>query len=517
MLKNNFKNSVECNGKYFEKFETIKKEEFIDFKTYEMTRTPLFGRKPMIIEGFLNKIGAKGGNTTNITSNTNVTKKADLQTNIDRSMVVDSTNKIMNNAVNKVAQSNQTNVAQAVGCSNTILISGVLCDKISVSDTNQESNCESVQNTTINQVTKNSAKNTFKTSIEQQVTNSLPNDAAELQNANNQALKEFMDATPGYNPNQAKELAGGVSNSGFNNKTNINTNYNLDAELKKAFNLNDSFKVNSNQDIDTKIENTVNQDNFASCQSSALSTNNITIADVKCKELIVNKIKQKAVAKSVLNCVFEQSAVSDITNSVMNSLDQNFSRMYDSYTPFVNEMNKQSDGSLMPADKEITIQLPDGSTQTLTPQQIYDALYRLDAFGNAIGENLRNAGDGLTSSDYASKSNNPEPYNPNSSGGSSYNDNDDDDDNDNNQSDNNQNNNNNNQSSNNQNDDNQSNDNQNDNQSQDGEDKDVIDDVLVDLGIQDSTTNKYIFIAILIIIVILFILLIITAVSPSKD
>ena len=54
MLKNNFKNSVECNGKYFEKFETIKKEEFIDFKTYEMTRTPLFGRKPMIIEGFLN-------------------------------------------------------------------------------------------------------------------------------------------------------------------------------------------------------------------------------------------------------------------------------------------------------------------------------------------------------------------------------------------------------------------------------------------------------------------------------
>ena len=37
MLKNNFKNSVECNGKYFEKFETIKKEEFIDFKTYEMT------------------------------------------------------------------------------------------------------------------------------------------------------------------------------------------------------------------------------------------------------------------------------------------------------------------------------------------------------------------------------------------------------------------------------------------------------------------------------------------------
>mgnify|MGYP003330225394 CR=1 FL=1 len=42
-------------------------------------------------------------------------------------------------------------------------------------------------------------------------------------NKQNKMLKQFMDATPGLDPDAAKKIVGGLSDDGFGNKNKVST------------------------------------------------------------------------------------------------------------------------------------------------------------------------------------------------------------------------------------------------------------------------------------------------------
>jgi len=305
MFKNSILNTINCNGQYYENFE-----ESGNKKNYE------------------HFWGGGGGNKTTVNDSKDISKKLELNTNINRSMVVKSAEKLINTVVNEVAQSNSADVENAVGASNAIALYGVECDVINISGINQSAEAQAATAAVIHQKIANSIETNITNSITKKITNSLPNDVADIQKKDNEMAKQFMDATPGLDPNAAKKLLAGTAKGGFGNKTKVNTSYKLEAELKKSLNLDESFKVEDNDEISNEIKNNISQKNLAKCSAAAASANNVTLADIKCKTANITDIKQKAIAVSTLSCAFNQEAVNKITTKVMNKLDKTFSKMY---------------------------------------------------------------------------------------------------------------------------------------------------------------------------------------------
>ena len=305
MFKNTISNTLSCNGQYYEHFVSGDVE-----KNYE------------------HFLGGGGGNKTTVNDSKDISKKLELNTNINRSMVVKSVAKLVNTVVNEVAQSNSAEVENAVGASNTVALYGVECDVINITGISQSAEAQAATAAVIHQKIANSIETNITNSITKKITNSLPNDLADIQKKDNEMAKQFMDATPGLDPNAAKKLLAGTAKGGFGNKTKVNTSYKLDAELKKSLNLDESFKVDDNDEISNEIKNNISQKNLAKCSAVAAAANNVTLADIKCKTANISNIKQKAIAVSTLACAFNQEAVNKISTKVMNKLDKTFSKMY---------------------------------------------------------------------------------------------------------------------------------------------------------------------------------------------
>lgn len=270
-----------------------------------------------------------GGNKTKVKQTTNINKRADLKNNIDRSMNVESTQKIFNDIITEVSQNNSADVQNAVAASNSINLMGIECDTVNFSGSNQNSYSGGSVSATIVQESTNKIHNSIENEIKKKILNKLPNNLDDIQKKDNEMMKQFLNSMPGYDPNKASKLAGNVSNNGFGNKTNIDYKYNLDLELKKELNLDDTFKIEDNDDINSNIKNSVNQNNLAKCSASASANNILNLNDIKCKTANISNLKQQAYAESILSCAINQDLINEISTKIVNKIDKNFERMYE--------------------------------------------------------------------------------------------------------------------------------------------------------------------------------------------
>jgi len=288
------------------------------------------------------------GNKTNVNNSKNITKKGEFKTKIDRDTVIKASQKIVNNVFNDVAQNNTAQVFNAIAASNSISLNAVECDTLNISNVDQNADALADTVAVFVQKTKSSISTKVQTSIQKEISNDVPNDTAELMKIQNSAMKDFMDATPGLNDENKKKklslfgslaaaIAGvGGSKEGFDiieplvsagNTKNIDNSYKLNAEIKKEFNLSENFSVDDKDEIYNTINNKVNQENFAKCQQLASSANNLTVNDVICKNLNIDKIKQNAFARSLLTCTFNQVLISEVATAISNRIDKRISRM----------------------------------------------------------------------------------------------------------------------------------------------------------------------------------------------
>ncbi len=314
--------------------------------------------KPKIRENFA-LVG--GGNSTSISDSTKVTKNFENNQKINRSMMVESITKLVNNVSSDVVQKNSSTAASAAGASNTLWLSGVNCDDVVISGVRQGAEA---QNTTLvksSQSNMSKISNEISTSIDKTIEKVGGTDLAALQAENTKQLNEFMNAMPGYDPNKAQKLAsqcpddsGSLFSAG--NSCKVNSSYELDASVKQALDLDESFKINDQDDISNEIKTKLEQANFASCQANASASNAIVLQDITCASmsaatkaqksqeaadkgetlsaskrgrLEISDIEQQAVAKLYMTCIFDQQNVSEIANKITNKIAKKYNQIYD--------------------------------------------------------------------------------------------------------------------------------------------------------------------------------------------
>ncbi len=307
--------------------------------------------KPRIVEHLIS-----GGNKTSIKDSTKVNKSFENNQKINRSMMVESVTKLVNNVSQDVMQKNTSSAAAAAGASNTLMLSGINCDEIEISGVRQkaEATADVLVKSQQSNVSKISTE--ISTSIDKTIEKVGGTDLAALQAENTKQLNDFMKAMPGYDPDKAQKLAskcpkgGGLLSAG--NKCDVSTEYELNASVKQALELDESFKINDQDDVSNDIKTKVEQANFASCQANATAQNAIILQDIQCgvmsavnqakrdaaneasgkptrKKLTVSDIQQDAISKLYMTCVFDQKNVSEIANKITNSIAKKYNQIYD--------------------------------------------------------------------------------------------------------------------------------------------------------------------------------------------
>jgi len=321
--------------------------------------------KPKIREDFL----ASGGNKTSISDSTKVTKNFENNQKINRSMMVESITKLVNNVSSDVVQKNSSTAASAAGASNTLWLSGVNCDDVVISGVRQGAEAQNVTLVKSSQSNMSKISTEISTTIDKTIEKVGATDLEALQAENTKQLNDFMKAMPGYDPNKAQKLAskcpsGGGSLISAGNKCNVNSSYELDASVKQALDLDESFKINDEDDISNDIKSKLEQANFASCQANASASNAIVLQDITCASmsaatkaskaqeaadkgenlsaskrgrLEISDIEQQAVAKLYMTCIFDQQNVSEIANKITNSISKKYNQIYDA-------VNKKAEG-----------------------------------------------------------------------------------------------------------------------------------------------------------------------------
>ena len=314
--------------------------------------------KPKIREDFA-LVG--GGNETSISDSTKVTKNFENNQKINRSMMVESITKLMNNVSSDVVQKNSSTAASAAGSSNTLWLSGVNCDDVVISGVRQGAEATNQTLVKSSQANMSTISNEISTTIDKTIEKVGATDLGALQAENTKQLNDFMNAMPGYDPNKAQKLAsqcpddsGSLISAG--NKCNVSTSYELDATVKQALDLDESFKINDQDDVSNDIKTKLEQANFASCQANASASNQIILQDITCASmsaatkaqkaaesaekgevlsaskrgrLEISDIEQQAVAKLYMTCIFDQKNVSEISNKIVNKISKKYNQIYD--------------------------------------------------------------------------------------------------------------------------------------------------------------------------------------------
>lgn len=308
----------------------------------------------MLYENF---VLLSAGDSTKISDKTKVNKNFENNQKINRSMMVDSVTKLVNNIAQDVMQKNTATAAAAAGASNTLLLQNVNCDEIEISGINQ------VARSDIDVLVKSKQANTSKisteisTSIDKTIEKVGATDLAALQAENTKQLNDFMKAMPGYDPNKAQSLAsqcpsGGGALISAGNSCDVSTEYELNASVKQALELDESFKINDKDEITNEIKNKIEQVNFAKCESTATAANAIILQDIQCgvlsavnqarkeasnaasgkptkKKLTISDVQQDAMSKLYMTCIFDQKNVSEIANKITNSISKKYNQIYD--------------------------------------------------------------------------------------------------------------------------------------------------------------------------------------------
>jgi hypothetical protein len=129
---------------------------------------------------------------TTINDSTKIKKSFETNNKIDRSMLVESVTKLVNNVSSDVVQKNSATAASAVGASNTLWLSNVKCDDVVISGVRQNAQAISQTSMKSSQTNQSKISNDISTSIDKTIEKVGSTDVAAIEGENTKKLNEMQ-------------------------------------------------------------------------------------------------------------------------------------------------------------------------------------------------------------------------------------------------------------------------------------------------------------------------------------
>lgn len=283
-----------------------------------------------IVENFMIG-GINAGNKNTTLTETQVNNLAETTKDIDESMMIENSAKLLKSVINNVVSKNQSSLLQALAASNNISLEGGKIGKdLNIKNINQQNKidlsgnatfAQKVQNDITTQIT-DEVNKTFKKAAMSSATTGTSTSVGET-------LGKAMDAVASvgtsFMDNAGKVLDGSGSITA-GNKTTTESKTSTTKTIKDTFKLNDSFNLTSNEDFNNAVSNQLSTENLASCAQNAQANNSVDLSNVTVGgNANITDIDQSNFVTAALDCAFNQ----DITNKLAAIFVTNYSNLVD--------------------------------------------------------------------------------------------------------------------------------------------------------------------------------------------
>ena len=124
--------------------------------------------------------------------------------------------------------------------------------------------------------------------------------------------------------NAAGKVLGALADSSIGSNISDKTVKDTENSVKNALNLNDSFKVDKDESINSSMNTALSKENMAKCAASVSAANEMELKDIESTDgpIEISEIKQTALVDSLTNCVFSQTMLTEVGNKAVDSLSK---------------------------------------------------------------------------------------------------------------------------------------------------------------------------------------------------
>jgi hypothetical protein len=291
---------------------------------------------PIIENFYLGNMGIK--NNTKTLTETQIKNLSETNKDIDQSMVVENCTKLLKSIINNVVSRNQSSLLQALAASNTIIFAGATFEGDFTMKGIKQNNeitvdgaidlVQKIQNDITTEITEEITKNLTKQTISAATTAT----STDIGQTLGKAMDGIKEIGTSFMDNAGKVLDGALTATA-GNKVSTTTKTNTENILKETFNLDDSFKITSNDEFNSAVSNQLSSENLSSCAQEANAKNNFDFSSVTFKGNVeITDIEQTNIVKSALDCAFNQDILNKLSAIFVTNYENIIKNMTDKTT-----------------------------------------------------------------------------------------------------------------------------------------------------------------------------------------
>jgi hypothetical protein len=305
--------------------------------------------KDNIIENF------EVGNKTKLSDTTKIRDLKDINKNIDQSRVMSGMASFLSSAVTNAVNKNSADLLRSIAASNKLTVNGASGSSFTLSNVKQNNNITQETNANFVQQVTNKVINDIANKITENidtVTKQLSNDTTKL--VNNDKTGSSIEGVVNAVAKVADKAIDGlvsVMKTSVNNSVEKSTTNETTKELIEKYNLNQSFKLDKNNNVNTSLSNILSTENLAKCAADTKAENSIDLSKINVSGPIeISHVDQNNVVKDVMKCAFNQTVINDIANKIINDYDNIIKQMLENVDERLDDQLKaQMQGDILAA------------------------------------------------------------------------------------------------------------------------------------------------------------------------
>ncbi len=283
-----------------------------------------------VVENF----GISIGNNVRDRDTKKVNEVKKIEESINENMVVDGTTKLLSSVVNNVVSSNINDINKLIQLSNNITFSdiksgdagitiGNISQDASVKIEEQEKSTQSISNQIVNDISKE-IKETIKKAVDSMREYESKNSDIDSQATNLGDTISSIGQTMG-------DTVAEVLDVSIGNSTNTNKNMEVDNEFNSKFDLARDFTLQKDDSISDELLNQLSNENITKATQSTQTGQELIVKDVEVTgEFLVDDIKQEVAIYQVMNNIYNQTVLTEISTKIISDYDNNISNMIES-------------------------------------------------------------------------------------------------------------------------------------------------------------------------------------------
>lgn len=283
-----------------------------------------------VVENF----GISIGNNVRDRDTKKVSEVKKIEESINENMVVDGTTKLLSSVVNNVVSSNINDINKLIQLSNNITFSNIksgdagitignISQDASVKIEEQEKSTQSISNQIVNDISKE-IKETIKKAVDSMREYESNNADIDSQATNLGDTISSIGQTMG-------DTVAEVLDVSIGNSTNTNKNMEVDNEFNSKFDLTRDFTLQKDDSISDELLNQLSNENITKATQSTQTGQELIVKDVEVTgEFLVDDIKQEVAIYQVMNNIYNQTVLTEISTKIISDYDNNISNMIES-------------------------------------------------------------------------------------------------------------------------------------------------------------------------------------------